>query len=140
MKKLRIVVLILAVVIIGGAAFVKFVIFRKSDPSVASKKPDIEIASGALVKNFEMDENSSNSKYLNKILLVTGRVDNITANKDEVTIYLKDKDQTSGVMCSFTKGQIPGDAVVVGNTVKIKGICNGYLMDVVLNRCSLENK
>lgn len=137
MSKFRVILLIVAILIVAVAIIVKVVIFRKSDTNVSSKKPDIEMESALLVKNFETDENISNSKYLNKVILVTGPVDNISVNKDDITVYLKPKNETAGVMCSFSKGEISDKAVDVGKTVKIKGICNGYLMDVVLNKCSL---
>ena len=140
-KKLGILAVIIFIIAILGFIFIKFYIFRKSDVSVASKKPDIEITATDLVKNFEADEKSADAKYLSKIILVKGIIDNIADTKTdtipEITVYLKEKGSTSGVMCSFDKSTYKKDILKPGDSVHIKGICNGYLMDVVLNKCAV---
>lgn len=123
---------------LGIFLFVKFYIFKKADVSVASKKPDIEMVAGDLVKGFETDEKAANTKYLNKIIEVKGVVDNVTETKADVTVYLKEKDKTAGIMCSFDKLEFQKNLVKAGDQVRIKGICSGYLMDVVLNKCAVE--
>lgn len=132
------VVLLLALI---GILFVKFYVFKKADESVASKKADVEITADDLVKSFEADEKSANARYLSKILLVKGTIDNVADTKNdtatEITVYLKEKGKTSGVMCSFNKHVFKKDSVKPGDSVSIKGICSGYLMDVVMNKCAL---
>ena len=140
-KKVIVLLLVAILLIMIGFVFVKFYVFRKADTSVASKKADVEIAVGDLVKSFETDEKAANTKYLSKIILVKGVVDNVVDTKNdnaaEITIYLKDKGKTSGVMCSFDKNVIKKEAVKTGDSLNIKGICSGYLMDVVMNKCAL---
>ena len=74
-KKIKIVVIALALVVIVIAVFVKFYIFRKADTSVASRNADVVIEAGDLVKSFDQDEKTANVKYLNKIVMVNGIVD-----------------------------------------------------------------
>lgn len=133
-------VVILLVAFIGFL-FIKLYVFKKPDASVASKKPDVEITAKDLVNSFETNEKTANAKFLAKIILVQGVVDNVAETKSdtasEITVYLKDKEETSGVMCSFNKSVLQKDLLKPGDSVKIKGICSGYLMDVVLNKCAL---
>jgi len=140
-KKVIVSLVVVLLLVLFGFVFVKFYVFRKADTSVASKKADVEITVSDLVKSFEIDEKAANTKYLSKIILVKGIVDNVADTKNdtaaEITIYLKDKGKTSGVMCSFDKSIIHKDAVKSGDSVSIKGICSGYLMDVVMNKCAL---
>jgi len=137
-KTIRIVITLVVLAFLVVFLVLKFYIFRNAETSVASKKADITLNSGDLVKSFETDEKGSDTKYLNKIILVKGVVDNVAENKADVSVYLKDKDATSGVMCSFDKTEFAKNKVKAGDQIGIKGICSGYLLDVVLNKCSIE--
>ncbi len=129
---------IAVLLVLAAFLFVKFYIFKKADTSVVSKKADIVMEAGDLVKSFETDEKSANVKYLNKIIVVKGEVDNITDTKADITVYIKQKGKTSGIMCSFDRTEFQRNVVKIGDQVSIKGICSGYLMDVVLNKCTVE--
>lgn len=141
-KKLGVLALIALILIILIGIFIKVYIFRKADVSVASKKADVEISAGDLAASFESDEKAANAKYLSKIILVKGVVESISESKSDtasqVSVYLKEKGSTAGVMCSFDKTTFPKDKIKQGQTVYIKGICDGYLMDVVLNKCAMN--
>lgn len=113
--------------------------FRKSETSVVSQKADVEIAAAALLQKYETDETGANSLYLDKVILVTGTVDSITEDSLEISVYLKENDATAGVICSFDKASVDISLLEKGQTAGIKGICNGYLLDVIINKCSLES-
>jgi hypothetical protein len=133
----RIILIILALAIVG--AFITWkVVFRKSDTSVASKKADVEITADSLFASFEGDETKANSLYLNKIVLVSGLISEVTVTETGYSVYLKNPDDISGILCGFNGKLQNEDNLKTGAVVKIKGICTGYLMDVVLNKCSLE--
>jgi len=124
--------------VILGAIIIYLWTFRKSDLSVSSKKADVEIRSGELIQSFEKNEKLANEAYLNKIIVLAGTVDNISEDSLTVTVYLKDKDAVSGIICSFNKSVLDISKISKGSEIKVKGICSGYLLDVVLNKCSLE--
>jgi len=132
---------ILAFVILAllAAVLVWKYTFRKSDISVASQKADVEIAASKLLQAFETDENAANALYLDKIVLVSGIVESISEDSLGVSVYLKESDAVGGVICSFDKSAIDVSMAKKGLPLSIKGICTGYLMDVVLNKCSLES-
>jgi hypothetical protein len=112
--------------------------FRKSEPNVASQKTDVEIQAVKLVEAFETDENAANSLYLDKIITVSGNIESVTEDSLGISVYLKESGAMAGVICSFEKNSIDTSLITKGLQVNIKGICSGYLMDVVLNKCSLE--
>jgi hypothetical protein len=112
--------------------------FRESASSVATQKADIEMEATKLVQAFEMDESVANALYLDKIVLVSGTVESVSEDSLGVSVYLKDSDALSGIICSFDKTALAVSSVEKGTTVRVKGICTGYLMDVVMNKCSLE--
>ncbi len=137
-RKIKFIAGAIVVVLVLFLLFLKLYIFRYSDTSVSSRKAEAELNAGELVKYFETDEQSANAKYLNKVIEVKGVVDNITDTKNDITVYLKEKGTTAGVMCSFAKNELKPNALKPGDTARIKGVCNGYLMDVVLNKCVIE--
>ena len=136
-KKLKIALIILVVGVLSAVVVWKLV-HIKADVSVGSKKADLIIKASALLQKYESNEDSANILYLNKIIAVSGTIDNINHNDQGVSIYLKNKEDVSGVMCSFDNSAIDTAIVKRGQQIKVKGICTGYLMDVVLSKCALE--
>ena len=134
-KTLFITVAVLVIVL--GVYFVWMYVFRQSENSVAGKKAAIEVSAPALVKAFETDENGANQKFNGKVIAVSGTVSDVKEDAQFISVYLKDTDATSGVMCSFDKTLVKLNDFKVGQQIRLKGICTGYLMDAVLNKCSL---
>ncbi|MBN1186236.1 MAG: hypothetical protein JXB49_28420 [Bacteroidales bacterium] len=135
-KRTVIILLVLAVAAVGIIA-VSY-IFQSSDSDVKGYKTDIEISSAELVQAFENDEQEANSRYLDKVVLVTGRVDAISVEEETVNVTLKKEEDIAGVICSFSKTSVDPEKILVGMEISIKGICSGYLLDVVLNKCVVE--
>jgi hypothetical protein len=133
-KKLLLAGVVLVIVVIF---FVWRWTFRAADTSVASKKTEVTIESGALIKAYTSNEDSTNTLYLNKIVAVTGTIDAINEKDQEIQVYLKKKDEMAGVMCGFYKTEIDKNAIKTGQVITVKGICTGFLMDVVLTKCSI---
>jgi hypothetical protein len=112
--------------------------FRPAESTVSGQKADAEIAATQLLQSFETNEADANALYLDKILMVSGTVESVTEDSLGISVYLKDSDAMAGIMCSFDKDYRQASALQKGLPVTVKGICTGYLMDVVLNKCSLE--
>jgi hypothetical protein len=137
-KKLRYIIAFLILALIAAFIVWKYT-FRKSDVSTESKRPDYKMEASVLLQEFETNETTANSLYLDKIVVVTGTIASVTEDSVGISVYLKEQDAMSGVICSFDKTALNKSAVDTGLTVSIKGICTGYLMDVVMNRCALAN-
>jgi len=134
-------IIILFVVLAFLAAFIVWkYTFRKSETNAASKKTDFYLDASTLLQEYENNEDSANIRYLDKVIVVTGIVESITRDSLSVSLYLKQKDAISGVICSFDRNALDPVTIQAGTTVKVKGICAGYLMDVVINKCSLEKQ
>jgi hypothetical protein len=136
-RKVIIVLLVFAFAVI--AAFVAWkLVYKKSEISVSSEKAISEIEAAVLTHEFEQDEEASNAKYTGKVILVYGIVNSVASDEQYATIYLKNEEDISGVMCSFNNNALEVNSVQKGSRVKIKGVCTGYLMDVQMTKCSLE--
>lgn len=135
MKKWILVLVLIAAV---GAIAVYFYTFKKPARTAASEKAVYSISAKELATEFETDENTANTKYLNKVIKVYGTVVSVSESENEISVTLKETDSTAGVTCSFDKGSIDKSKIKPGQKVFIKGICSGFLMDVVLNKCALD--
>jgi hypothetical protein len=138
MKTRKVYIPIAAIAILLVSVLVWKFTFRTAETSVASVKADSELTAASLLEDFVSDENHANSLYLGKVILITGAINSISEDSLGVSVYLKESNADAGVMCSFDKENVNINQLDKGQIVKIKGICTGYLMDVVLNKCSLE--
>jgi hypothetical protein len=135
MKKLWKYVAIIVLIGIVIAIAVSLFVFRKADDSVAKQQPDFKVTCTEIVSAFEKDEPQANEKYLDKILEVEGTIAELSSDTSGVNITLREEGATSGVTCSFSTSQkIDIKELKLGSKLTFKGICNGYLMDVTLNR------
>ena len=127
-------VLVVIILIIG----VKW-IFQPASKSVQNKDAEFMFGASALVNEFITDEQMANSLYLDKVIQVTGTVNNIVDDGSIIVVSLKDPESTSGVLCSFDKSSVlsSADKLTMGSTITVKGVCTGFLLDVVLTKCSI---
>jgi DNA polymerase I-like protein with 3'-5' exonuclease and polymerase domains len=135
MKKLIIIGLVVAVIVAIG---VYLYVFHKPARTAASEEAAYSVTTSSLLAEFEADENAANAKYLEKVIKVSGIVSSVTENDASIIVYLAEPESTSGVSCNFLKTDLDKSKITAGDKVFIKGICAGYLMDVMLNRCALD--
>ncbi len=136
-KKIKIIkwTLFVLTAIIITVAVVGYKMYNKPHRNVMNAEA-VALNAAALVSSYETDETKSNKLYLDKVLNVFGQVSGITKNqKGETVITLKGSDM-GGVICTL-EGTATTD-IKEGNTLRIQGICTGYLTDVVLVRCYIN--
>ncbi len=128
--------LIIAVLLVGVLSFVGvyyFVFYRPTHHvrDIASEEA-IVVSAKDIVKEFQTNESTSNTKYLNKVAEISGEV--VEAKKDQTgkpTVTLKSDDSFSNVFVTLR-----GDKqleVKGGATITIRGVVTGFLSDVVIN-------
>jgi hypothetical protein len=104
-------------------------LYNKQHRSVAVEKA-IEVSATDLFEEYLTNETDANKKYLDRVLSVTGIVSETTYNQDgKPVIMLSTDDPLFGIHCTLEE---ENEKILVGNTVTIKGICTGYLSDVVI--------
>jgi hypothetical protein len=126
------------VIIVLAAGLVWNYTFKKAETNVSVKKADYEIKAADLLSAFDSNESTANTQYLNKILSVSGLVESVSEDSIGISVYLKEPDAASGVICGFDLKSNDVSLIRKGSRVTIKGICTGYLLDVVMNKCSVE--
>ncbi len=112
--------------------------FSKTNDKIADLKVDATLSSTSLFDEFNTDETAANTKYLDKIIEVSGKVVSAENKNDQSTIYLETDDMMGTVLCQLERksDKLPEK----GTNVSIKGICSGFLTDVVLVRSMIINK
>ncbi|WP_159947397.1 OB-fold protein [Polaribacter septentrionalilitoris] len=138
MTKKRITLVILILGIIG--AFVAYKMYNKPHVDVADSKSDIVISADKIQSDFSTNENLANSNYLEKIIEVSGEISELTLENKKGIITLKTNDDFGSVLCHLSDNSTQKmNTLKVGKPVRLKGICTGYLMDVILVKCEIIN-
>jgi len=129
MKKTLIVILL----IIVTACTTFYFLYNKPHRNPANEN-SISITSEELFDQFSKDEIMANALYLDKVLEVRGKVLEIDENQNATTvIIMKTNDPIFGIRCSMNSNV----SIKVGEFAIVKGICTGYLSDVVLTNALL---
>lgn len=130
MKK-KLILGFLTVAVLGVLGVWYFIFYRPTHfkRDVAEEK-GIAITAAALVKAYQDNEANANTQYLNKAVEITGEVSEVKPDAEgKPTITLKSEDALSNVYCTL-KQATPG--IDTGKTITIKGVCTGFLSDVVV--------
>ena len=128
---------ILIILVITSIVAIGLYLFNKPLTNLISEETDVKITAEKLFDEFTTNEETANSKYLDKIIEVEGEVREIIRSNGETIVVLKSKDELFGVSCKISPHEknIP----TKNHKVIIKGICAGLLSDVVLTRCHVIN-
>lgn len=105
--------------------------YNKSPLSLKNKSADISISAVKLLQEYESDESMADSKFLDKVLEVSGSFNKYEEIDGKANIYFESKDKLSNVICEMENTDNI-KSLVKGQTINIKGLCSGYLMDVIL--------
>ena len=86
------------------------------------------------------DADLANGKYVDRVIQISGEISEISIENGNSIIIFKDSTGTSSVMCHMSPEEnlkvlkLKKDGEII-----LKGICTGYLLDVMLIRCVLVN-
>lgn len=117
-------------------AFIGFKLYNKPHRMVADEE-SIPIEAAQLFADFDQDENAANQKYLDHVVDVTGLVsETLTNQQGQTVVLLKSENPMFGIQCTLENKSIN---ISPGSTVTVKGICTGYLSDVVVTHGILIN-
>ncbi len=121
----------LIVVVLGviGVWFFVFYAPTHFKRDVADEK-GIQLTAAALVKAYQDNESNANALYLDKPLEIKGEISETKVDQvGNTTLTLKSEDAFASVFCTLKKAD---PNLKPGQTVTVKGICTGFLSDVVL--------
>ena len=119
---------LLVLVIIGALS--AYLMWNKPRRDIAAEQ-GITVTAARLVQEYQANEAAANTTYLNKAVEVTGTVNEVGQNQEgKTTILLASDDAFTSVFCTM-KDNV--ENITIGNTITVKGKCNGMLSDVRLS-------
>ena len=128
-KKLLVAALTILITAVIGVWFFVFYKPTHFKRDVADEK-GISISAPDLVKAFQENETAANTTYLDKSVEIKG--ESVEAKPDQsglTMLTLKSNDAMAGVLCTLKSADT---TLKAGQTITVKGICTGFLSDVVL--------
>lgn len=123
MNKKRILYLLLAVLIVGGA--VAYFQWNKPHQKVEDMQ-GLSVTASQLCKDFAADETKANATYTGKALDVSGSVSEVKNNQDgKLVITLQSDDPALSVQCTMRDA---GNTAGTGQNITVRGVCASYDM------------
>jgi hypothetical protein len=122
--------LISGIVLLAAACAAYYYVMNKPHRSIGDED-GIAITADSLFDAFAANEQAANAAYLNKVLRVKGKVKAVDRNTEGKQIIVMDTgDLMFGINCTMDTEAV----VAEGDEIEVKGICTGYLADVVINQ------
>ncbi len=130
---------VVSLIAIGGILAALY-LYNLQHTDTSKAKPDFVISAALLQKEFGDNEKLASEKYISKIVEVSGKISAVKPGENNVTsITLETESPFSSVICTIADGT-DISKLAMGNEITIRGECSGFLMDVLLNNCSVIEK
>lgn len=110
-------------------------LYNKPHTDVGDVQPQLKVNAPDLFTTFFNDEQNANGQFLNKVILVSGKISSISRNENDVIIFLESNNLSGQVSCDLPGKNTSMSSLKNGQPVSIKGRCSGYLADVILSDC-----
>ncbi|MEN9333123.1 MAG: hypothetical protein RLY35_303 [Bacteroidota bacterium] len=122
--------LIILSFVLLGAVIYGIYLWNKPAKSAATEEVFASIQAPALYEEFKNNPEESAKKYLNKNLEISGSVESVAQDSSGSKCVLTTGSDDMGVISiSFLKAT---ENIQIGQSVKIRGLCAGYLADDLL--------
>lgn len=133
--------IIVSILILGAVGvFSAYKMYNKPHVDVAETTADITVSANKILNDFSSDEAKANSIYLEKIIEVKGVISDVKVENGKGIISLKTDDDFGSVLCTLSENATKSmNLLKTGQALSLKGICKGFLMDVILVNCETEN-
>ena len=123
--------LLLAIALIIGVG-----LYNKPHVDIHKASADLIVMAEEVLQDYESNESKANRKYVDRIIEVEGRITKVSFDNGNSIVTLEGEAGKPGIICQM----LPEHNLNVlknkeQSSVKIKGICTGYLIDVMMVRC-----
>jgi hypothetical protein len=125
----------LSIITIGGIYGARE--YSRRLPDTHRLRAAFHFNAGELLRQFEAEEVNATKQYAGSVISVEGLIDSVQTTTG--TVFLNGGNSISSVMCQFDPENLH-ELLELKNArpITIKGVCSGYLMDVVMIRCVVE--
>jgi hypothetical protein len=116
-------------------------VYYKPHRSVKREEAAYRLTVKQLVDSFSNNEARANDLYAGRVIEVEGRLKEMILNDSTLILLMGDSAQMTGVSCYLNRDQKEKyTSLRRGENVRVKGICNGMLLDIVMDKCILVSK
>ena len=120
--------------------YIGYKYFFSTTINISNASAEMTISAEKLAASYIADQESADHTYKGKIVEVYGIIKEITFVNKTNTIILQSDHKNFNVLCDMQFDSSEGlQNLSVGQKVTIKGICKGFLHDVILLNCMLIN-
>ena len=111
-----------------------------TETEISTQESAITVSARQLYADYEANGVAVDGKYKGKVLQVTGVVNTIDRDiMDKIYVTLKGNQYFGDIQCFFAESHIgTASQLSKGQTITVKGKCDGKLMNVMLKGCIIE--
>lgn len=121
--------------------FIIYKIYNRPHINIVESKADIALTANKIIYDFSSDETKANRSYLGKIIKISGIISELKLEKEKGIITLKTNQDFGSILCHLSvEASQKMNLLKVGQTITLKGVCTGYLMDVILIKSEIVNE
>lgn len=125
MKKLAVTAIILFVITLAISALY---FMDLENPKNLNEKEDFKLESKSFMAEYTSDIKTSNKKYLDKIVIVIGRVKSISPVSNGVNVEIEAGKYEESISCNIDSSTLTTDLNIYKDSIiSIKGRCGGYI-------------
>lgn len=111
--------------------------FMRPHKNMEKTKPQFELSSAALLSEYTNDETAANEKYLGKVIELHGEIVALDRGENLTAIIMEDR--FFGISAYLDSSFVADNRKITnqiesGQTITIRGQCDGMLNDVVISR------
>ena len=134
-------ILLVVITIIVLTAIYGILLYNKPHRKIGDEVIASKVKAEQIFKEYTEDEGKANDVYLDKVIQVEGKIKEIKKDQENNTVLILDSgDEMFGINCTLDKSQAEkAKKLQQGAMIKLKGLCTGMLMDVVLIKCFVIN-
>lgn len=134
-------IIIVLTILILGVIFYWYLSYD-SHINILDKKTEVHTNAENLMSSFILNKEQANSDYKEKIVEIKGIVTKVSYLNKKCTVFLEaGKNKEEGyIICDMQTNQLHNvQQIKNGDSVLIKGIFKGFLMDGIMLNCVLLN-
>ena len=111
-----------------------------TETEISTQEPAFKVSARQLSADYEANGVAADGKYKGKVLQVTGVVNTIDRDiMDKIYVTLKGDQYFGDIQCFFAESHVgTASQLSKGQTITVKGKCDGKLMNVMLKGCIIE--
>lgn len=133
----------IAIIILGiSGIFVAYTMYNKPHKVIAEEPVDYQVSADELFNEFAVNEQAASSKYLDKVILLNGRLKSIGSENTQLpTIIIEGQEAIAN--CEMSPEASLFHDSDLGKNVSVKGLFIGYddlLGELQLKKCTIATQ